>query len=905
MGVDIANGAWSSPNYSDLIIGYHTGIRIGAAYGGTRFYANSPTTDTNNTGHGNGGEALIFTVGGAAGTNDTKVEGIGYAGESFRAPIFYDSNDTNYYVNPGVTSSNSTSHSARFRQSVQIGDSSVYNQNDGGWGARLIVSDDVHAKIDVAQDANSMRSSWYCHTGHAGSYFGTITGHHQYLVSHNANRQILYSGYSEEQASYRAPTFYASNDTNAYFDSAKLVLRSGDPTIYFRDTSHRSVALHNNSNRFYVLGAPVDSTTYTQVSGVWPWYVQLDTNNVYTGNIGYAGNSYRAPIFYDSNDTNYYVDPSSTSVFSKIWCKGSSANSAPRWDTSFHVVQSQHFYGHSSTQPLYFGESNPATFGSTLTVAGDILVNGGHGGINLSDSSIVSSRVSAWTGNPGTEGKIQYHSARWYIVSDSASDRIVQFRRDGSDVSYIDNAGRLMGAPDLRVPIYYDTNTAYYGDFASNSHFNTISSAGGLLFGSDYGVGVTGLYTSSRIQTIFNMGAAYKLPNNGASTSNAYGLYWSHQNAGSVGGANNLASHGIIILEAGNYKGSWGGGRLVTPGDVRSPLFYDSNNTGYYVNPDSTSRLLNLDFGVSGYYLKAGDWGMRNQTPYGYIQFGPANTSHAHIYTDRSNFYFNQQIQVLGSSQINQNDIRSKIFYDIQNSGYYVDPASTTVVNDFRCDIMYDKDSTGYYIRPGSTSITNDFRATIFYARENTTYYTRPHTSSYINSLHTAGSIQAGNSGTSNIYMGGTSGSHFRFHCHAGASYFDMNAGNINWRQGSSTRFIFYSTTANMTVYGTVTQHSDLRIKDNVVEIPNCIDKVKSIRGIYYNRTDFNTEPTKIGVVAQEVEVEMPELVHDEETSGIKSVSYTELTAVLVNAIKEQQTIIDDLKTRLETLENQ
>lgn len=328
MGVDIANGAWSSPNYSDLIIGYHTGIRIGAAYGGTRFYANSPTTDTNNTGHGNGGEALIFTVGGAAGTNDTKVEGIGYAGESFRAPIFYDSNDTNYYVNPGVTSSNSTSHSARFRQSVQIGDSSVYNQNDGGWGARLIVSDDVHAKIDVAQDANSMRSSWYCHTGHAGSYFGTITGHHQYLVSHNANRQILYSGYSEEQASYRAPTFYASNDTNAYFDSAKLVLRSGDPTIYFRDTSHRSVALHNNSNRFYVLGAPVDSTTYTQVSGVWPWYVQLDTNNVYTGNIGYAGNSYRAPIFYDSNDTNYYVDPSSTSVFSKIWCKGSSANSA-------------------------------------------------------------------------------------------------------------------------------------------------------------------------------------------------------------------------------------------------------------------------------------------------------------------------------------------------------------------------------------------------------------------------------------------------------------------------------------------------------------------------------------------------------------------------------------------------
>jgi hypothetical protein len=64
MGVDIANGSWSSPNYSDLIIGYHTGIRIGAGYSGIRFYDNSPTTDTNNTGNGNGAEELLMTIGG-------------------------------------------------------------------------------------------------------------------------------------------------------------------------------------------------------------------------------------------------------------------------------------------------------------------------------------------------------------------------------------------------------------------------------------------------------------------------------------------------------------------------------------------------------------------------------------------------------------------------------------------------------------------------------------------------------------------------------------------------------------------------------------------------------------------------------------------------------------------------
>jgi hypothetical protein len=66
MGKDVANGGWSHPHYSDLIIGYHTGIRIGGAYSGVRFYSNSPTTDANNDGNGDGGEALLMTVGGYA-----------------------------------------------------------------------------------------------------------------------------------------------------------------------------------------------------------------------------------------------------------------------------------------------------------------------------------------------------------------------------------------------------------------------------------------------------------------------------------------------------------------------------------------------------------------------------------------------------------------------------------------------------------------------------------------------------------------------------------------------------------------------------------------------------------------------------------------------------------------------
>jgi len=289
------SGSWGHP-FPDLNIGFHTGISIGAygGYGGTRFFNNSDMA-TQIMSVGNSSDGL--------GSGNVYINDKLQVGTDVRAPIFYDVNDTNYYVNPGLTSSNSTSHSARFRQSVQIGDSSVYNQNDGGWGARLIVSDDVHARIDVAQDANSMRSSWYSHTGHAGSYFGTVTGHHQYLVSHNANRQILYSGYSEEQGSYRAPIFYDSNDTTYYTNPAstsnlKLIQTGGN---HQANTPRWDTAFYVAQSQHYY----AHSSTQTMYIG--------ESNTINIRSIGIASGSLRAPIFYDSNDTSYYIDPNSSS----------------------------------------------------------------------------------------------------------------------------------------------------------------------------------------------------------------------------------------------------------------------------------------------------------------------------------------------------------------------------------------------------------------------------------------------------------------------------------------------------------------------------------------------------------------------------------------------------------------
>jgi hypothetical protein len=172
------------------------------------------------------------------------------------------------------------------------------------------------------------------------------------------------------------------------------------------------------------------------------------------------------------------------------------------------------------------------------------------------------------------------------------------------------------------------------------------------------------------------------------------------------------------------------------------------------------------------------------------------------------------------------------------------------------------------------------------------------------NTLMNGVGVVRSSDGVGDFYLGNyATANHFRFHTNNSQTYFDMNCGQINWRDGSSIRYYFYPSTANMTINGTLTQNSDSRVKENVVEIGNCISKVQAMRGVYYNRTDFNTEVTKVGVIAQEVEAVLPELILEAPDTGLKSVAYAELTAVLINAVKEQQELIEDLKTRITKLE--
>jgi hypothetical protein len=292
----------------------------------------------------------------------------------------------------------------------------------------------------------------------------------------------------------------------------------------------------------------------------------------------------------------------------------------------------------------------------------------------------------------------------------------IVLRENGTTYTQFGMAGNmhLIGSGnatgDFRAPIFYDNaNTAYYLDPNGTSNLGGLTLESNVSTGrASYGSSTANLVllassTYGRATIDFRSGVNY--PSDGAQ------IYYETATNGSSGETSRLVIRtendaddsilirgGFIILNSTTVDGGStnpgvrtqynGNDRLYTfsdntteVGSFRAPIFYDSNNTAFFTDPAGRSRLSSLDYGDGGYFFGGGDWGWRHNTPFGWIQFGPANSGHAHIYTSLSNFYLNAPIQVNGVSIMNTNDIRTRIFYDVDNTGFYTDPASTSVLN--------------------------------------------------------------------------------------------------------------------------------------------------------------------------------------------------------------------------------
>ena len=140
---------------------------------------------------------------------------------------------------------------------------------------------------------------------------------------------------------------------------------------------------------------------------------------------------------------------------------------------------------------------------------------------------------------------------------------------------------------------------------------------------------------------------------------------------------------------------------------------------------------------------------------------------------------------------------------------------------------------------------------------------------------------------------------------HSSSWYFQYSSA-LYHRNSSGSNRMFLDSSGNVTYSGNVTAYSDERLKKDIVTIDNPIDKIKAMRGVYYK--EIETDRPRTGVIAQELEKVLPEVVMDiedtdpetGETTSIKSVDYGNMVGLLIEAIKEQQNEIERLRAIIE-----
>ena len=518
--------------------------------------------------------------------------------------------------------------------------------------------------------------------------------------------------------------------------------------------------------------------------------------------------------------------------------------------------------------------------------------------------------------------------------------------------------GTYTTSGDFRAPIFYDSNnTGYYTDPASTSNLNLVSATNYTFTGASSGA--IGLVTStSAFRTLSGDGTTYGY---GISTNTSGGLDIMANQAGQPirfwAGTTNVTPIQRMIISAGDVTAS---------ASFRAPIFYDSGNTSYYVDPASTSNLVGLTVantingnisgsaetvdGIDSSRIIYGDnatgtLSISNTTLDGVLKSGFYTVGTGGI-PNATSVNFVMHTSYAGLSNQAGFDLACN---DSTTSSFYLRPATgggkgawqtivtSSNVSSYAASTSHTHTFDSLTSKIGGTGTyqtAGDFRAPIFYDSNNTAYYTDPASTSVLNRLSISfndATYQSGitvtntNTGAQAIagvtmFSGVHSGSINMF----SSGYMDLlnqntTNGTIQFRPKATVSMYIdnVSSTSRVTIGGSntashplrVTQqvsnvsiyadydivaYSDQSVKENIRPIENVLDRVSKSRGVLYDRIDSG-EKNNIGFIAQELEVEFPELVVTNE-DNTKAVKYQNAVAVLFEAVKEQQKQIEELK---------
>lgn len=648
--------------------------------------------------------------------------------------------------------------------------------------------------------------------------------------------------YFQAAGSARAPIFYDSSDTTYYGD--------------FAGNSKLNTLEVNGANA----NAPTDSTLYVSATsnndwGItlwkasWEYGIQYNLASTHTyglrglkngteyfrigTDLGYHSASFRAPIFYDSDDTGYYIDPNSTS------------NSALR-------MRGGALFGPNTTWGAYLAVG---TNGNTNTAYASVAATNGN--LHLDAASGYSMYLNYYAGS------------NVYFGNGASGGIYAQIANDGS----------------FRSPIYYDyNNTGYYVDPNSSTQLRTVYADDwfrpqgdtGLYF-QNYGYG---LWSANAGGNLYGNVTTYGTGRNGYT---GYGLgsrntlMTNIDNGGSIIGLHD-STFGWIWRYIADDEIRFERGYSIFANSARAPIFYDSNDTSYYINPNSSSYLWSLTLS-GGAYFRPNNW-IQMDGNFGIYWPGYYG---AHLYPTTSGSY--TQLQIDGSKN--------------SYSGMYI---SHSAVN----GMMYDGGGNGGVYREangrwyfyyhlgndcmgiGSSTTNSAFNlyfskgvfaggradATTFYAANNTPYYLSPGGTSYI---YGAGTVNTSANVGLNIvsYGGASSGAIMHFHR---SGYYAINIGldadNVVRLGGWSSIYNRWQsdTSGNFTAAGSVTAYSDVRLKKDWVDLPDdFVERLAMVKAGTYTRIDNGER--QAGCSAQDWQELLPEVVL-EDAEGVLSLAY-------------------------------
>lgn len=370
----------------------------------------------------------------------------------------------------------------------------------------------------------------------------------------------------------------------------------------------------------------------------------------------------------------------------------------------------------------------------------------------------------------------------------------------------------------------------------------------------------------------------------------------------------------IGFLSTSNTWGSWCGtdGSWYSDQSMRAPIFYDSQNTAYYLDPASTSNLNGLTVGGSSVVTNnGGTWGISITGNSGYASSaGNADTVdslHASSFTRKdatgqwikpyyeySSYLTTESPSTLASQMSGGGGLR----VDFMNNGgggnwnHVITWSGYNFYNMYQLGGFYDGGTgTNLYVRSEANHTGSSWTA--WRRLLNTT--ADPYAANMDQYVRTSDTVQ---------------------HAYFGVGAYPAAGWRIDINSGNGICRGSWYATGDIIAY-----YSDERLKDKKGKIENALDKIKQLNGFYYTNNDlaksfgYTDEKVQVGLSAQEVQSVLPEVVTlapfdvvvDEDTKVASSksgeeyltVSYDKLVPLLIEAIKEQQKQIDELKARL------